>query len=532
MGQINSYFQLDVRNEGIYIKVFPAQNGGTPISIGEITAYLSNQNLNTYDLKELNRMLFLDRESELRVGDSKGIPISESMDMKIAADDMLVVCRFYPPSKGGAVVTTQEIVKDLQFRGINFGIQQEEIIRFIQERCYCTDYILAKGIPPVHGTDAQIEYYFNTDVNLKPKKNEDGSVNYRELDMISHVKAGDLLAKLVKEDLGTPGKDVFGHDIKPRTVKSLRLSFANNITLSEDQTEIYSNVTGHVSLVNGKVFVSDIYEVPADVDNSVGNISYQGNVHIAGNVKDGFSVYAKGDIIVDGIIEGAVLQSEGQIIVKRGIHGMSHGMVKAQGNVICKFIENATVVAGGYIETESIILSQVSAASEVRVEGGKGFIMGGTVRAGGTVEALTIGSERGAVTKIEVGIEPEKKERYIELQKMMQKANKEISQIQPILTSYKEKLAKGELITQDKIQYIRQLVVGMQERQSAIDLAQNEYLQLHTAMMSEKGSKVKVKKDIYPGVTVGISDLSITIYEKRSFCQLLKEQGEIVIRNL
>ena len=532
MEQINSYFQLEVRDEGVFLKIFPPREQGATLAVSEVTTYLNSQNFTNYDLKELNAAIQSRQLTEVRVGERTGIAVNETMVIQISADNMMVVCNFYPPSEKGSKMDAQEIVKDLQFRGIRFGIKQDEIIRFLSNRLYCTDYVLAEGQPPVHGKDASIQYFFNTNVDLKPKKNEDGSVDYRELGTISHVKQGDLLAKLEKEDPGKPGKDVFGQEIKPRTVKTLRLSYANNITLSEDQTEIRSNVTGHASLVDDKVFVSDIYEVPADVDNSVGNINYQGNIHIAGNVKSGFQIYAKGDIIVDGVVEDAVLQSESQIIVKRGIHGMNRGMLKASGNIICKFIENATVIAGGYVETESIILSQVSAASEVRVVGLKGFITGGVIRAGGAVEALTIGSEMGAPTKIEVGVEPEKKERYIALQKMIQQTNKEIAQIKPVLTSYSEKLARGEQIAKDKLGYVQKLVYTLQEKQKAVNEAQTEYLQLHTEMMRGNSAKVKVKNAIYPGVTVSISDLSLNMNEKRGFCQLIKQQGEIVIQNL
>lgn len=532
MGQMNSFFQLDIRNEGVFLKVIPPKEQGATLTVPEVINYLNNRKWNNYDLKELNRALYLPQESEIRVGEGTDVAENESMVMRISPDNMKVICRFYPPSQNGAKMDAQEIVKDLQFRGIRFGIRQEEIIRFLQEHLYCTDYVIAEGTLPVQGKDADICYYFNTDVNLKPKKNEDGTVDYHELGTISHVKEGDLLARLKKEDQGKAGKDVFGQEIKPKPVKGMRLIYANNITLSEDETEIYSNVTGHASLVDGKVFVSDLFEVPADVDNSVGNINYQGNVHVHGNVKGGFQIYAKGDIVVDGVVEDAVLQAEGQIIVKRGIHGMTRGILRADGNVICKFIENATVIAGGYVETESVILSQVSAASEVHVDGRKGFITGGVVRAGGLVEALTIGSEMGAVTRIEVGVDPEKKERFIELQKLIRENSQDIAQIKPILIACKEKLARGERFNKDKQHYIQQLAVTLQAKQNEIGDEQKEFMQLQTEMMQDSNARVKVKNTIYAGVTVSISDLSITLHEKRSFCQLLKEQGEIVIQNL
>ena len=123
-----------------------------------------------------------------------------------------------------------------------------------------------------------------------------------------------MIARLIPAVPGQPGHDVFGNELKPREVQSLRLSYANNIYVSDDGTELYSEVTGHASLVQGKVFVSGVYEVPADVDNSIGDINYPGNVSVKGNVKSGFVIHADGDIVVEGVVEGAELYAGGQII--------------------------------------------------------------------------------------------------------------------------------------------------------------------------------------------------------------------------
>ena len=532
MEQRNSYFQMDIRQNGSYIRIFPPKEGGQPIVISELVEYLNNCGCKSYDLKELNQILGSDKEAELRVGESDGIPINEIMKLDVMADEMSVVCRFYPPSAGGSRMDIQEIIKDLQYRGIRAGIDQEQILLFLKEHLYCTDYIMAKGQTPQAGHDAKITYYFPTDVTLKPKRNGDGSVDYRELGTISHVKAGDLLASLTPEDNGKPGWNVFGQEIKPPSVKKQKLSFAHNITLSEDGTKIYSDITGHASLVDNKVFVSDVYEVPADVDNSIGNIDYQGNVYVKGNVKGGFRIVAQGDIVVEGVVEDANLRAGGHIIVKRGIHGMTKGILQADGNIICKFIENATVISGGFIEADAILHSQVSAATEIRVSGKKGFITGGVIRAGALVEATTIGSEMGAVTRIEVGMDPAKKERYNEVQKTMQQVNRELDQMKPILMTYSQKLAAGDVLAKDKLQYVQQLARVVQTKQQELTDLQEEYERLHLEITQSSNARVKVKNSIYSGVTVGISDVSITLREERSFCQLLKRQGDVVIDTL
>ena len=60
---------------------------------------------------------------------------------------------------------------------------------------------------------------------------------------------GDLLAKLTQAELGVNGTNVCGENLKPREVKRLMLHYGRNISISEDKTCIYSEVNGHVVLV-------------------------------------------------------------------------------------------------------------------------------------------------------------------------------------------------------------------------------------------------------------------------------------------
>ena len=127
--------------------------------------------------------------------------------------------------------------------------------------------------------------------------------------------------------------------------------------------------------MDDKVFVSNIYEVE-DVDASTGDINYDGNVLVKGNVRSGYTIIAKGNIEVNGVIEGAVLRTDGDILLKRGIQGMGKADVECEGNLVAKFIENARVVAGGFIQADSIMHSKVSAKGEIEISGKKGFVTG------------------------------------------------------------------------------------------------------------------------------------------------------------
>ena len=196
----NQYFQLVFRDEQIFLHIYPAIEDGKLVNIKELTDYLDLKRIQNYDIKTLGNALKSPEETEVCLGPWDGIEVHEMMTIDVSLDKMKAVCRFYPPSAGGRELDKDTIIDDLGFKRVKFGIDEDEIDKFLKERQYCTDYVLAKGQPPRHGKDAKIEYYFNVNKNLQPKRNEDGSVDYKELNTISHVHKGDLLARLIKED--------------------------------------------------------------------------------------------------------------------------------------------------------------------------------------------------------------------------------------------------------------------------------------------------------------------------------------------
>ncbi len=528
----NSYFKPVIENGDFYLEFFPAMEGGKELDIKEVISYLSHQGYFNYDMRELNRAVIITDPEKIYIGKSISAVIHETVDIALSLDNMLVRCRFYPASEGGRTITREDIDDELTHQKIVYGIDENMIARLLHDREYCTEYLIGKGTPPTLGKDAKIEYFFSTHKSLKPKHNDDGSVNYHDLNIISKVEQGQLIARLIPAVPGEPGKDVLGGVLKPKDVHNLKLSYANNIRLSESGTELYSEVTGHVSLVQGKVFVSGVYEVPADVDNSIGDINYPGNVYIKGNVKSGFIVHANGDIIVEGVVEGAQLYAGGQIIVKRGIHGMGKGLLSAKGNVVIKFIEGAVVKCGGYVETESIIQSNVSASSEVIVSGGKGLVRGGKIRVSNKVSARVIGSSMGIATYIEVGIEPEKLERYTQLQQEAKDVGKKIEKIRPILMTYSEKLKEGITLPPEKVHFMKAQVIALKTLQKQFAPLNEEINRLRMEFIEAERAKVEVHDVIYPGVVIKISELSMAIKKERQYCRFIKEKGEIKVTNL
>ncbi len=131
----NQYFQLEFNETDAYIHIFPPVDGGAQLKIAEVIEYLGTKKYDKYDLKLLNDAVNnLERDSTVSVGDWDMLPCRESMNIDISLDKMKATCRFYPPATGGACMDVKEIIDDLTFRKVRFGVDQEAIAAFLRDR--------------------------------------------------------------------------------------------------------------------------------------------------------------------------------------------------------------------------------------------------------------------------------------------------------------------------------------------------------------------------------------------------------------
>jgi len=524
---MNGYFRLVNQQGKSSLKLFPPTGEGKPIDVADVIEYLTMKDY-ACDLPTLKRAVegALKETQELLLGNETRLPERECYKLTVRPDKMQAYAKFFAASEGGEDMTAKEMLDDLEHRGIKFGIRKEAVEAFFQKREYCEEILVAEGTDPVQGKNAFIEYKFNTDRAAKPTLNEDGSVDFFHLNILNHCNKGDVLAVLHPEQPGQPGQNIFGERIAPAEVRGETLKFGHNIEISKDRTTLTAMVDGHVELVEDSVFVSDELVVE-NVDTATGNIEYEGNVQVNGNVATNFEVNAKGDIMVKGVVEGAKLTAGGNIIIARGMNGMGRGTLKAGGNIVSKFLENVNAEAEGYVASESILHSRVTAGSEINVDGRRGFITGGRVTATGAVNVKTLGSEMGADTIVEVGADPKVKERIGELQKQIIEDTKTLQTVQPILVSTKQKLAQGVKLKPEQIQYVQSLAAVNQEKTQALAAANKELETLQKQAGSSSEAVVRVKGEVYPGTRICIGDVSMVVQKTTHYCRFVRERGDV-----
>ena len=525
------YFQFEVKQDGLYFNVYPPMDGKNPAKMEDVFSYIDKKKINA-DVVKLDEAIKTGASTKVcvKVSDETINPFSEFGDYYINPDGMSVEAIFYPPFVGASFLSLEEIRKDIEYKGVKSGIDNEEIKKFIEEKEYGKVYIVAKGLPPIQGTDGFIEYKFNTDLKPRPKINEDGTVDFHSLENMNHVKLGDCVAVLHPEDRGKEGADVFNRKVNPRPVKHVVFRYGRNLKPSEDGLELISGVNGHVLLEGDKIFVSDVLEL-VDIGPSTGDIDYDGSIFIKGNVQSGYSVKASGDISVSGLVEGASVISGGTVTLNRGVQGKTKAVIRAKNNIVAKFLESCeSVYAGGNIEADSILHSKVVAKGSITANGKNGLIIGGEVKATLLIEAKTIGNTMGTNTSVSVGVDPVMKRRSEELKKALaEQGNNKIKLNQLLDTLRKKQQAEG-FLTPDKQEMMTTSMRNVIMIEQEITKLKKEYEEIKEAMGEEKNAIVRVSDAVYPGVRLMFGDVSMFVKKKYDYCSFIRDGADVKLQ--
>lgn len=530
MAKRNGYFRLQIEENGVYIQLNPPMEGGEGITISDVMDYLNAVKISDYDINALNRVLInLQEPISVKLTNSACSAIHELAKVQIAPDRMSATIRLYPPSNQGKMFNKKDILEELTHAGIKFGVIDRIVDVLVATPVFCHDIVVAKGKPVKEGTDARIDYHFDTKPLSKPKLNEDGTVDFHQLNIFTKVEKDQLLATLTPEVPGEEGIDILGNRVLPHKIRKATLKCGKNIRLSDDRLQMFSEVDGDVKLEGDTVFVSNSYTVAADVDTSTGDILYEGNVIVNGNVRTGFSIRAKGDIQVKGVVEGANLYAGGNIVLSRGIQGMNRGRLEAKGDIITKFIESATVKAGGNVRSGSILHSNVEAGDTILCEGRKSFVIGGNLNALNLIDVKTMGNQMGTITNVKLGVDSSVLEQLRVMEQEFESNSETIDKCTQILVLFKKRLESGQKIPADKVAVIQ--AAGNDKRR--LEERQEELKQLietsKEQIEANARGRLRISDMIYPGVRILIANSMYVVKDELKYCQFLLKNGEIVV---
>ena len=453
--------------------------------------------------------------------------IDEELVVEISGDELEAKARLLPPEGGGAELTLEDARRRLAAFGVTYGIDEKAFATLIEKREYDKTRTVAAGIKSEDGVDGKVIFHFSTDERTgRPREIGGGRVDYRALDLYEPVTEGQLLATRELATPGMPGMSVKGKELKQKPGKEAAFPRGKNVTVNAEKTEMRSNYAGMVQLQNNSVNVSNVYNIKGDCDLSVGNIDFDGSVHVTGGVRSGNSIKATGSVVIGGVVEAATIIAGGSVEIKSGMQGADKGKIIAGGSVTALYIERSTVQADGAITVDVSIHSNLESGASITASGKRGAIIGGRVGAAGNVVVNYLGAVSNTRTEISVGMMMRTRERITSLEKEIEKANAELVKLKQ-LEVYLER-AKG---TMDPTQWETLQKSGEQTKLSCKDnleafTAEIETLQ-HELEHATDG-KVHVFNTAFAGSRISIGSSIYKVSDEISYATFKFREGEVV----
>ncbi len=349
-----------------------------------------------------------------------GVQVAQRLDallaVQLAGDDMLASLSL-TAARGGAAATVADARRVLAQSGVVAGID-DGLVSMICAAAQSTEQVVATGTPARDGVDARFEPLVPKVVDRAPKLDSAGHIDYREHGDIPVVQPGVPLMRRIPAIAGINGQTVKGRILIAR--KGRDTPFSRTISgaqvAQDDPNLLLATLSGQPVLAPDGVDVEAILRL-REVNMASGNIHFDGTVHVSGDVVQGMTVEASGDILVDGLVDGGHLKAGGNLSVKGGVIG--HGSVHAGGTVQVRFAEGATLVAGTLVVVADMVIdSHLQSNHQILIGTGpaqRGRMLGGSARAGELLRVPWLGTPKSALARVTLGVNPELDEKLAEV---------------------------------------------------------------------------------------------------------------------
>jgi len=434
-------------------------------------------------------------------------------EVKTAPDMMSAELTLTPAGERGSVPSIGSVRDILGRAGVTFGIDDntlhQTLSRFQKGNATAPETIaIAQGLPSVKGEDGYIDFCFNTESSPAPMLNPDGTADYRNINIVTSVGAGSILARRHPPTEGTPGMDITGRKIAALSGTPAMLPIGSNTMVpTENPDTLVSTTDGIVRFDGSAVNVSEGYAIPGDVDYSTGNINYEHSVAINGDIKSGFEVKCGGDLQVNGIIEDCDVTVKGNVLCRYGFVGNGKGTIKSGGDVNLVYIKNQTVVSRGNVNiAKESINSNITARKSIKIHGHNLSVAGGVLAANESITVKTVGNISGVKTTLAIEPEPELVAQMAIFKTSVEQHETNVAKLtQSIETLPPAKRADKEFVRKLKnaIIAIKQEIQAVEEKMRALNIVMNRF----------ENSFIRIERCAYPGTIFQIGQRQLVLTE-------------------
>lgn len=427
----------------------------------------------------------------------------------LASQDGMHAYAMTTPGSKFVQLNREEVMAAIAGSGVVFGVSEEGVTLYLSlvngEKSFAGCFEIASGKPVRNGEDGTMEFHVQpTGMDPKYDRNDDGGVDFKQLNLIENCFAGQRVASILPPGQGRPGRDVFGAEILPAPGAETAVTAGPGVRQSSNGRDFTSEIEGRLVYEEGKLAVSPLLEINHDIDYSVGNVDFVGKVIIRGALLDGFYVSAKKGVELHGDVGAGRINSEGDVTISGGIKGKSAAMISCR-SLSARYIDDAAVEAtGNVVAAKEIINSSVKALGRVTVA--SGAIIGGEVCGFQGVEADTLGSDMGVNTHIMSGLDWTKENKKDDIRRRIAEYMERVQSAKMVLDRIFADKELSQNLSDEHKTVLSDISAELRDIREAMSALLEERARIDSGRLAGTVNQINVRKKAYTGVLARFAD--------------------------
>ena len=458
-------------------------------------------------------------------------------------DDLMAAHLTLIPPQGGKSAGPR-VSDALRDAGIVYGIQQDALDAALAAG-HCEHLLIAKGDPPQDGVATGFESVFagqaETEAEAEAAIDEHAVIKLTDLSRLLLVHPHDPLMRRHPPVPGKSGINIRNEEVLPNPLddEPFAAGLQGAAPDPQDPDLLVATLAGQPVVVGNGVKVNPVLDV-ANVDLETGNISFEGTLNVAGDIRSGMRVNVTGDVMVKGTVEAAAITSGGNVVVGGGIIGRTEGRagafqalpadtarIRCSGTLQALFAENAHLEAG-----DSILMGREASHCELMARKGifigkpgakGGHLVGGTAQATERVECAVLGSAAGGKTRVKVGVDPYLDEVILGKRQLVKNKIADLDRVLLLQQYLKQNPHKDQGGIGEKTANTRLQLLG------EIAALNGELDRLGAQQETVEQARVKVHKAIYFGSEIHFGRKVLQVQDDLGAATVRLQDGEIVI---
>lgn len=415
----------------------------------------------------------------------------------------------------------EEIIYSLlRNSNIKFGVQKEKILEILKqikksnESFLKIKEIIVKGIPPEESRDGSYKLL----ISLEPKipMTEDGKIDHKNIEYYKIVNPNEEIILLYPPYKGKNGINVLGEEIPSKDPKPIPIKTGEFIELiKQDDGSLLgkSKIYGVVKIDGKTIEIQPDLIIEEDASIEKGNLKFNNNIIIKGNVLRGLEIKCGKDLIVEGNIESGQLRVLGNIKSK-GINTGNTGIIICNKNIETTFIENTKILCeGNLVIQSSIINSEITSHESIYLTNNKSKIIGGKIIFFNKLECGILGNASQIQTEIYIGYHFHNQQILNTLLEEFRKLEKEITSLSDELLHYKNLINNKHQFSESTKKSIL-LKINNFQKLKTIYLKKKNHIQYLKEQVYNNNASIQIHNTIYPGVVFHFKGKKFPIEKK------------------